>query len=65
MSETPLCSQGAHSTLGPGEYLELAQGEPTGVQWSDPLRQVPLLLCLFVHNLLIPLLLGFGQHQTL
>lgn len=65
MSEAPPRSQGAPSTLGPEEYLELAQGESTGVQWGDPLRQVPLFLCLLVHNLLIPLLLGLGQHQTL
>jgi len=32
------------SILGAGMYLELAQGEPAGVQGGDALRQVSLLL---------------------
>lgn len=59
------CSQGAHSTLAPEEYLELAQGKPAGAQWCDSLSQVSFLLRLLVHDLLIPLLLRFCQHQTL
>lgn len=57
--------QSHHSMLGAGMYLELAQGEPAGVQRGDALGQVSLLLRLFVHDLLIPLLLGFCQHQAL
>lgn len=53
------------SILGAGMYLELAQGEPAGVQGGDALRQVSLLLRLFVHDLLLPLLLGLCQHQAL
>lgn len=53
------------SILRAGMYLELAQGEPAGVQGGDALRQVSLLLRLFVHDLLLPLLLGLCQHQAL
>lgn len=54
-----------HSMLGAGMYLKLAQGETADVQRGDALGQVSLLLRLFVHDLLIPLLLGLCQHQAL
>lgn len=46
-------------------YLKLSEWHALCLQRRNFLRQIPLLLLLFIQHLLVQLLLGFGRHQTL